>query len=88
MIKGVAAGFIACTDSSTAILGCYISNPLIHPRTRGFALDKITKELVKLAKSLGYKELECHTNIDAVKQRALKHGFKSCGMLESFLMEI
>lgn len=84
----VAAGFLYCTDSCVAVLDCYISNPESDSHSRDLALDEITKGLIKIAKSMGYTEIKCDTQLSAIKTRAIKHGFKSLGQFELFVMEI
>lgn len=88
IVQAVAAGFIYLTDSNLAIIDCYVANPRSEKSVRNEALDLITRELIKTAKELGYTIIKCDTQIDAVKERAKHHGFKSIGMFESFSMEI
>lgn len=88
IVNGVAAGFIYSTDSLVSIIDCYISNPHIDAQTRDKALNAITDELIKSAKSHGCKIIKCDTKLESIKHRALAHGFKSLGAHESLSMEI
>lgn len=88
IVHGIAAGFIYFTDSSIAIIDCYVSNPDSNITQRGDALDLITKALIEQAQFHKCKMLKCDTKLEAVKQRALSHGFKSLGAHESFSLEI
>lgn len=88
IVNGIAAGFVYFTDSNVAIIEGYISNPHVDSKTRSNALDIITAELLMKAKSSGYKLLKCDTQLEAIKIRAKKHGFKPVGSYESFVLEI
>lgn len=88
IIDGVAAGFIYFTDSLVAIIDCYISNPDTDSKTRSDALDLITEALIKCAIFNRCKLIKCDTQIGAISVRAIKHGFVSLGMHESYAMEI
>lgn len=87
IIDSIAAGFLYFTDSTVGIIDCYISNPDTDSKTRSYALDQITNELIKFARSHGCYLLKCDTKIEAIKQRALNHGFKALGSHESFYLE-
>lgn len=88
IMEGVAAGFIYLTDSTVAIIDCYISNPKSNMDLRNYALDLITEELIKVARFHKCRLVKCDTKLEAVKQRAKKHGLISLGEFESFAMEI
>lgn len=88
IVDGVAAGFIYFTDSSVAIIDFYISNPDTDPDTRSDALNAVTEALIKSAIFNRCKIIKCDTKLEAVRQRALDHGFDALGTYESFMMEI
>lgn len=88
IVDGIACGFIYFTNSSVCILDCYLSNPFTDKELRDEALNLITTELIKYAKSHGCKLLKCDTKLDVIKKRALKHGFKPLGAYENFSMEL
>lgn len=88
IVDNIAAGFIYFTDSSVAIIDCYISNPKSDKRNRDEALRAITGALITTAKFHKVKLLKCDTSLDAVKIRAEASGFKRIGAFDSFTMEI
>ena len=88
IVDGVAAGFIYFTNSLVAIIDCYLSNPFTDKELRDKALDLITVELIKYAKTHRCKLLKCDTKLEVIKHRALKHGFKALGAYENFSMEL
>ena len=59
----IAAGFIYTTNSSIAIIDCYISNPDSDIDDRNRALELITIHLISYAKNCGFKLVKCDTTI-------------------------
>lgn len=88
IISGVAAGFIYYTDSLVALIDCYISNPDTDSKTRSDALNAVTDALINSAKFHRCKMIKCDTQSEAIKKRALAHGFKTIGAYENFVMEL
>lgn len=84
IIPDTAAGFVYLTDSEVAILDCFISNPLSTEVNRDIALDLIVKHLESCACVHGAKILICNSQIKAIEDRALSHGFTSTGHYMSF----
>ena len=85
IVEGVAAGFIYLTDSSLAIIDCFISNPDSNLETRNHALNAITEKLLELAARRHYSIIKCDTKLEAIKERALAFGFKPTGSHDSFV---
>lgn len=88
IVNKIAAGFIYFTDSSVAIIDCYISNPSSNAKERNEALDAITGALITVGKQHNIKLLKCDTQVDAIKIRAESAGFKRIGAFDSFKMEL
>lgn len=88
IVEKVAAGFLYITDSSVSIIDCYISNPKADLKSRSNALDAITRALITCAKEYDTKVLKCDTQLEAIKSRAVKHGFKPVGSFDAFAMEL
>lgn len=88
IIPGVAAGFLFLTDTPVAIVDCYIASPYADSDKRNDALDIITHALIASARSNGCKIIKCDSAIEAIKNRAIRLGFKSTGSYESFKMEL
>jgi len=61
-------GDICCIDSMA-------TNKNFESTIRNEALDCLTKELLQLAKKLGFKKVFAYTIEDCIVDRALKHGF-------------
>lgn len=85
---GVAAGFLVMTDTRTAILDFFISNPQAHAIRRGRAVDIIILGLMERARYLGVKRLLCDTQIDTIKRKALNLAFEPLGQYSVFCKEI
>jgi len=88
IIDNVGAGFIYLTDSSLAIIDCYITNPESDKNTRDNALNWITIQLTAYAKSLGFKLIKCESQIQEVINRAKNNGFKEIGQFTSLAKEL
>ena len=88
IVDDVAAGFVYLTDSTVAILDCYISNPDSPPEARSQALDAITEKLIDVAMRSRCHLIKCESQIEAIKTRALKFGFRSVGAHEMFAKDI
>lgn len=84
----VAAGFLIQTDTSTAIIDFYVTNPEASPIKRAYALNKLTECLIQDAKSRGYKKVRCSTRVVSISKLAKFHGFKSVGTFESLFLEV
>lgn len=88
IVDDIAAGFLVRTDTSAAIIDGYISNPETDAKMRSDALDDITKSLMECAKFSGVRHLKFDSKSEAIKKRALSHGFSSGGVHEVFTLEI
>lgn len=87
IVDNIAAGFVYFTDAPIAIIDGYISNPNVDSKTRSNALDEITKALIKAASERQKHVIKCDSKLEAIKQRASKHGFKYSGSYASFRLE-
>lgn len=85
---GVAAGFLIQTDIPYAIIDLYISNPRSEKAIRDEALDRITQMLFQKAKSLGCKVVRCESQVNTIKERAERNGFKPVGDFALFVKEL
>lgn len=88
IISGVAAGFLIQTDTSTAILDFFITNPETSPRARGEALNEISRGLIERARALGFRRVTCDSQLDTIVRRARALGFQELGEFKSFSKEI
>lgn len=85
IVEGVAVGFLVQTDTPCAIIDFFISNPAASRRKRREALDSITDELVRAARSLGFRAVKADTEILTIKKRAQRSGFRALGEFSSFI---
>jgi hypothetical protein len=76
---GIAAGFLLKTDTCTALLEGFISNPETWSFERDEALDHVSQHLIDAALIQGYKNIVCFTKLPAIAKRARKLGFKEIG---------
>ena len=88
IVDDVACGFIYLTNSSVAILDCFISCPHSDKKIRDKALNLITIELTAYAKNSGCRLIKCDSKIREVINRAYDHGFKEIGQFTSLVKEI
>jgi hypothetical protein len=76
IVPGIAAGFLYRTDSSIAWIEGLVASRDISAEIRGLALDEIVRALRAEARRSGFKILLGYTQLQAVVDRALRHGFK------------
>lgn len=88
IVPGVAVGFLIKTDTNSAMLDFFVTNPKARMTDRGRAIDLITKGLLLKAKSLGFSRVRCDSQIDTIKKKALSLGFRCSGDHTVFCKEI
>jgi hypothetical protein len=88
IVPNIGAGFVYFTTSKVAIIDGYITNPQANDKQRDLALDAITDELIKMSVFRRCNVIKCDTQLDSIKRRAAKFGFKSCGYFESFKLSL
>jgi hypothetical protein len=88
IVDDVAAGFLICMNNNMGMIDFYISNPYSDKKERDKVLDEITLELILTAKDVGMKQLICTTQNEAIKKRAMFHGFQFEGEFSAFKMEL
>jgi len=76
IVPGIAAGFLMQTDTVSAILEPFISNPKADQKLRDAALYQIMRELIVTAQNLGYRQLFGFSSSKQMTGRALELGFK------------
>lgn len=84
----MAVGFLYITNSRRAYLDGYISNPDADKIKRKEALNTITQELIRIARSYECQWLECNTELKTIQELAKKHGFQEMTKCSIFLKEI
>lgn len=85
---GVACGFLIQTDTKTALFDFFISSPEVSRKARSRAIESITSELIKHARWLHYKRINCSIAIMANKERAKTFGFREVGDHTEFVKEL
>lgn len=71
----IAAGFLRTCEGGYALLDSYISDPTMPPSIRDQALDMITKRLVKIGDSTGYRQIITISLDSNTLSRSQRHGF-------------
>lgn len=71
----VAGGFLRQCEGGIALVDSYITNPAADADTRNAALDRMTGELLKLAKDHGYTRIIAYSADSHTIERAVRHGF-------------
>lgn len=84
IVDDVACGFLVISNNHCGWLDFYMSNPRSSKEIRNHSLDKITSNLIDLAKGMAIKMIFCNTQNPSIIDRALKHGFKSQGKFDCF----
>lgn len=75
----VAVGFIYLTDSTVAILDCFVASPHANKEEIDEALNLIVIHLLSHARLCGVTLVTCTTKSKSIKTRAEKFGFKKTG---------
>ena len=75
VVDGVAMGFMYRTDSKMALIENLAANPKLPRETRTQGLDAVVTAIAEEGRALGFEVLIGYTNVNAVIQRALRHGF-------------
>ena len=75
VVEGVAMGFMYRTDSKMALIENLSANPMIPRQTATRGLDAVVTAIAEEGRALGFEVLIGYTNVEAVIQRALRHGF-------------
>lgn len=76
IVPGIAAGFFMSTDTTCCILEPFVTNPDASKADRNEALAVIMKNLLTLAKTLGFTHVFGFTNNEKMAGRCLDLGFK------------
>jgi hypothetical protein len=79
VVPGVAAGFLYQTDSDTALLDHFVSNPEAPFDERQAAMDTIADALIHRAGELGFHNIVAMTKSAGIRDRALRMGFRDAG---------
>jgi hypothetical protein len=75
VVEGVAMGFMYRTDSKLALIENLAANPKLPRDTVTAGLDAVVSAIADEGRALGFEVLIGYTNVNAVIQRALRHGF-------------
>ncbi len=75
VIDDVAMGFMYRTDSKLAWIENLAANPTLPRETRTLGLDAVVAAIVDEGRALGFEVLIGYTNVGAVIERAVRHGF-------------
>lgn len=88
IVPGIAAGFLVQTDTKTATLDFFISNPATSTAARDGAILAIAKELIGRAYVLGYSRVRVCSQLDTIVRRARALGFQEAGSYKVLFKEI
>ena len=75
VVEGVAMGFMYKTDSKMAMIENLSANPTLPRETVTKALDLVVTAIADEGRRLGFEVLVGYTNVRAIVDRALRHGF-------------
>lgn len=76
IVDGAAVGFLELTDGSSCFLECFISNPDEDSDERDKAISNISRWLLGVAASAGYKRCLVLSQEKSLIARAIDLGFK------------
>lgn len=88
IVDDVACGFLIKTDTKTAIMEYFISNPDASIFKINEAIDLIILGLTELAEDNGFKYIKCDSNLRSIQRKALKNGFIPIGNYHNFIKEV
>jgi hypothetical protein len=83
--RDVAAGFLYLTDSAIGIIDFFVTMKHSGIVAKNDALDEIVTRLLRAAKAASCELVKCDTDIYAIKERAIKHGFENIGSFQVFV---
>jgi len=75
VVEGLAMGFLYKSDGKLAQIETLVSNGYAPREARDAATDLVVEAIIVEARASGFAVLQGITHLDAVVQRALKHGF-------------
>lgn len=75
VVEGVAMGFLYRTDSKMALIENLAANPKLPRETVTLGLDAVVTAIADEGRALGFEVLIGYTNVKAIIERALRHGF-------------
>lgn len=75
VVDDCVAGFLYQTDSTLCFMDSFISNPSASKSERELALDSLERELIKIAKLLGFEKIIAMTKHEKMKSRAQARGY-------------
>lgn len=88
IVPEVAAGFLVRTDSSCAFLEGFVTNKDAMGCDRALAVEEIGLELVRIAQTLGYKQVLALTRSDMIGSLATSRGFVNTGLSSLYKKEL
>lgn len=71
----LAGGFLRQCEGGIALMDSYITNPNAPAELRNEALEKMTGELLRVAKNKGYTKVIAYSADSHTIERAVAHGF-------------
>lgn len=84
----VCVGFLVLTDTQTAYLDFFVSNPEADPLERKTALDAVISQLLLLAKDLKYARVVFTSQLETIFQKGRDHEFRFAGVYQHFSKEL
>lgn len=72
----IAIAGLRLMEGEVCFIDSMATNQAIKGELRNEALDLLTQEILKTAKTLGFKKIFATTSYDCIIKRAEKHGFK------------
>lgn len=75
VVEGLAMGFLYKSDTKLAQIETLVANGYAPREARDAATDLVVEAIIAEARASGFAVLQGVTQLDAVVQRALKHGF-------------
>jgi hypothetical protein len=75
VVDGLAMGFLVRTDTGLAHLEPLLANGYAPRPARDAATDLVVAAILEEARTLGFRIVQGATTLDAVVERALRHGF-------------
>lgn len=76
-VPGIAAGWLELVvGTKKGLISDFVANPLSHRSERSLALDAIAARIEDEARACGCRYLVGSSRLDAVWNRAMKHGYQ------------
>ncbi len=74
-VRGLAAGWLITTNTARAMIEDFVSNPDAPKSERRAAVEAVEARIIEEARSRGFRYILGSTNLETMRERALRLGY-------------